>query len=222
MWKSALVAGALARGDHVDRDPLRRPHVVVVDPGRHHRDSTSPAPDRGRVDLLDLETPRSGPRAGPGGSPARASGRYLADRGQGRQRMRRRHRSSPFVCVVDALSPTAMTALTIVSYPVHRQRLPASPIRTSSSVSGPECASQQGCRGDQHSGGAEAALDATVFEERTLELAQLAGWREALDSRDLTTVGLQSKVRAGVHRLRRRGASCRRRTRSRRIPPWRP
>ncbi len=43
---------------------------------------------------------------------------------------------------------------------------------------------------------------------------------EALDGGELAAVGLHREVRAGVHRPAVERASCRRRTRSRRSPPW--
>src|SRR5262249_43414219 len=49
---------------------------------------------------------------------------------------------------------------------------------------------QQRGRGDQHPGCAEAALDASVLEERRLEWAQLAVVGEPFDRRDLVPLGL--------------------------------
>jgi hypothetical protein len=47
--------GLLARRDHVHRGAARGPHVVEVDPGRHHVNQHLVRLDLGDVDLFDLE-----------------------------------------------------------------------------------------------------------------------------------------------------------------------
>ena len=60
---------------------------------------------------------------------------------------------------------------------------------------------QERGRRDQHAGRAEAALDASVVEERPLQRAELAAVRKPLDRGDLATLCLQRQIGARVHRL---------------------
>ncbi len=104
------------------------------------------------------------------------------------------------------------------SYPVQRHRLPAA-----RSVPRPRSGSglrQQRGRGDQHARRAEPALHAAVLQERALQVASSSGGASpstVVISRPRPAArGTSRSSRAG-----RRAASCRRRIRSRRSPPWR-
>ena len=61
---------------------------------------------------------------------------------------------------------------------------------------------QQRMRGQDHAGGAVAALQAMGFAERILDHAEFARRRrQALDGGDLVAVGLHREHQAGPHRL---------------------
>ena len=175
-------------GEGADRDPVAvLAHVAqIVEPAdvdehrgackakTQHRDQRVPAGE----DLRVLAAPSSS----------------IASSSDRRARTRTRRESAP------APSPPPRTALTMLWYPVQRQRLPSRPSRISSSDGlGFSLSSETAAMTKPRR--AEAALERVLLVERLLHRVQLVALGEPLDRRDLAAVGLHGEHGARLHRL---------------------